>query len=208
MKKSFVSLVLVVCLLLSNTNVFGVAGNLEPIVEEVIVNGSAVEYTTIGNKTIVDEEGKITIIELGNNGEIFVNGRNIAKEIYTPSKKNLSDILISNQSLLIEDWKYAGKVTLEYDIALLTIGVAAGVLKVIGKMTLAKATALLGGLGATFINDNLFKADVRLYDVQRTWYKNIQQPRPDMKIVHDISIGLSFWGASSRTHLTSFTIYS
>lgn len=114
---------------------------------------------------------------INENREVFVNGRNITTitQTVTPVYGGITPFADD------DEWTFAMEVTLTYDLSGLS---PIGVSNLLTKLGFSALTSTILDMSADLIIGEVFQNGVYLEDVQRTYYKNIHQSRPDMKIEH------------------------
>ena len=138
---------------------------------------------------------------INENREVFVNGRNITTitPITSPSPNGIVPFADD------EEWIYVSQIVLRYDLSGRTLSGAAKLLKTLG--VIIEVSDLASDL-ADFIIGDVIGAGVGVEDIQDTWYKNIHQSRPDMRIDHSFYLYAEALGEQLLyVHLVDFTIY-
>lgn len=189
MKKVF-SFVLTVTMLMS---LFSIPASAITIPKQEADNAYQAQSFTVVT------DGYVENYYINENREVFVNGKNITT---ITQKSNLSLGIFSAR----EDWQYAGEFTYDYDLTGLTV---AGAVKLLGKLGLKTTVSALKAYGGGYISNSVFQQGVGVNDVQATYYKNINKPRPDMKIEHSFYFYVEVFGERPvEEYLGGFTTYS
>ncbi|WP_129600128.1 hypothetical protein [Anaerophilus nitritogenes] len=172
----------------------------------------AYAYTNLSNevpkqetkKFTIVENGKIQTIEMNENREIFVNGKNITtiiKKSEIPSYSIQDRFSIQNKS---DNWQYAGEDEYRYDLG----GLGFKALNKIGVLLkVADSISTIKAISGAYMVDGVFKTGVYIFDRRSIYYKNIHQSRPDMKSIHRLYFHVSFVGSYEK-YLGSFTSYN
>lgn len=172
--------------------------NLNGTTEAMLIDNKMVTYTFGEDFVLVDDGYKITKITQDKDGNIYVDGKEI-KQIDSFANIQSRQMQIN---ALQEDWQLIATTTGNVDLGLLAINVAIGVI------------ALKCGLSPTKVKDVVLAELTRglingilpsIYYVswkKSTYYKNLNQPRPDMKIVTKFYKGSNF-----NTYIGTSTIY-
>ena len=174
----------------------------------MIVNFAIVSFAETTQKIVVEEkftpqsftvvtDGYVEEIYINENREVFVNGRNITiiGEKNTDEKSPYAD----------DEWTYAGMFPMKYDLSGLSVAAGDKILTTLGfKLTASTITAIAGN---SLVN-GVFQTGAYFLDEQYTYYKNIHQSRPDMKIVHEFSFIFEMYGNKQiDEYLGSLTTY-
>lgn len=143
-------------------------------------------------------DGYVEEIYINENREVFVNGRNIT----IIGEKNTA---IRNSYAADDDWAYAGMFPMKYDLS--GLSVAAGV-KILTKLGFKLTASTIASIAGNSLVNGVFQTGAYFLDEQYTYYKNIHQSRPDMKIVHEFSFVFEMYGNKQiDEYLGSLTTY-
>lgn len=149
------------------------------------------EIFTVVTGDIVEE---ITITE---DGVVYVNGRNIT---------SITEATPPQNTRASSEWTYAGSYTYQYDLSGLTVAGGVSILKKLGKSLAASALKSAAG---SYLVGAVFQSGCGLEDTRDTYYKNINQQRPDMKEVHSVNFYFDLYGSRQyQKYLCGFTTYA
>lgn len=154
--------------------------NLTSGTETILVAGETVKYTYGENFILVDDGNETTIVTEDNNN-IYVNGEKIEQideVVNIPTNSSKTNMLATSGS-----WKYSGTTKGSIDVGKLALNVAIAVIAFKTKLPVNTVKRVIGFTLSTSLIYNKLPSIYWVSWIKNTYYKNIYQSRPDMKMV-------------------------
>lgn len=130
-----------------------------------------------------------------------MNGRNITT-VVPVSNMNFA---LNSSSAEDDEWVFAHMYPMKYDLTGLTV---AGASQMLARLGLTVSVSALKVAASSMIVEGIFQTGAGIEDQQFTYYKNIDQSRPDMRIDHEFYLYFELFGERQvEEYLGGFTTY-